>query len=93
MVGHFPRKQGEGRKSTHGQRRQEKKEEMGKSNITKPKKRQIFKQDEVIKEVKARREACHHSPEHRELPRNSGNLYNCITEERQKNERTAHNCD
>lgn len=33
--------------------------------------KEIFKQDEVIKEVKASRESCYHCPEHRELCRNS----------------------
>lgn len=33
--------------------------------------KEIFRQDEVIKEAKASRESCHHSPEHKELSRNS----------------------
>ena len=70
MVRHFPRNQGEGRETTRGQRRQEKREETGNNNVTNPKKRQIFKQDEVMKEAKASREACHHSPEDRQLSRN-----------------------
>lgn len=44
---------------------------MRNNNVTKLKKRQIFKQDEVIKQAKHSRKTCHHCPEHREMSPNS----------------------
>lgn len=59
--------EGRGLVGKEGRKRERKREIIMSQNPRK----EIFRQDEVIKEAKASRESCHHSPEHRELSRNS----------------------